>query len=147
MANYLYNGVELPPLPEWDRKKYPYVVLWEVPAFNLYVVSISNVPVVFDSDTGYCTHIGGGKSVDANKYAADTSWRDFEKELDTSDDESLVVFWTNTDILKTGDGTLYLAASKAINAETGEEIDYSPIVSVPTLDPTSLLQGCLGVGW
>jgi hypothetical protein len=24
---YLYNGVQLPPLPEWDREKYPYAVI------------------------------------------------------------------------------------------------------------------------
>lgn len=30
MANYIYGGIELPALPEWDRETYPYVILHDM---------------------------------------------------------------------------------------------------------------------
>jgi hypothetical protein len=49
--------------------------------------------------------------------------------------------WANHDILYT-DGSLKLAASNPFDAETGEEIDVSPIiVPVPVTDHNARIQG------
>jgi hypothetical protein len=49
------------------------------------------------------------------------------------------IFWSSHDILRQN-GDVYFEATPAINAETGEEVYYSP-VTPPTLDPKSLLMG------
>ena len=42
MANYLYNGVELPELPEWDRETYPReVVLVRMTAYILNLLDLA----------------------------------------------------------------------------------------------------------
>lgn len=48
MPNYLYNGVELPALPEWDKATYPYAVIAEyqtMAGLYGYHLIVSNVPL------------------------------------------------------------------------------------------------------
>ena len=50
---YLYNGVRLPALPEWDREKYPFAVIWYTPGFlgigSYYYLIISQTEIVTDA--------------------------------------------------------------------------------------------------
>ena len=41
---YLYNGVQLPPLPEWDKETYPYAYI--VHGNSTYKVRFCSVPLV-----------------------------------------------------------------------------------------------------
>ena len=41
MANYLYNGIELPALPEWDKETYPYALI--AVQYGNYTLSASDV--------------------------------------------------------------------------------------------------------
>ena len=55
---YLYNGVRLPKLPEWDRKTYPYAVISDAPGFAnfgvCYQLMISSSPTeITSSGTRY----------------------------------------------------------------------------------------------
>ena len=56
MQHYLYNGVELPALPEWDKTTYPYAVLWTRTvdsSGNLTTITVwvCNNPVIYDPET------------------------------------------------------------------------------------------------
>lgn len=39
---YLYNGVRLPKLPEWDKTKYPYAMMWQ--QYGSYGLRVTDVP-------------------------------------------------------------------------------------------------------
>ena len=120
---YLYNGVRLPKLPEWDRVAYPYAVI------SVYTKEFSGSGIaVGDYDLCLCkrplTYNGKDITQGANDYYlvyryspgnAESGWvydgeYDLEEViyLDGSD-----VTWANPDILHT-DGTVYLAASEPI---------------------------------
>lgn len=132
MANYLYNGVDVPALPERDAETFPYIVLWQGTAEHPFNVYYCQSPPIIDSD---------GKIVYASsalgKCQAYSYW--------TTDDMGWVgptnytafaglttdptgVFWTNADILNP-DGSVFLAASDPI-----------PVGGEP-IDPTSFMQG------
>lgn len=115
MANYLYNGVELPPLPEWDRSRYPRAAIidlaegdYELIAFNCNVKFDENYSetLVFDSDEP--TSIMLWTAI----MSEDSEWV-FSEFFDTASNLchiSLLV-WSNFDIIDT-DGTLIFAASE-----------------------------------
>ena len=61
MAKYLYNGVELPALPEWDKEKYPYATITDdyygTDVIKVgYVLSLTDKPLIFtEGDENYPT--------------------------------------------------------------------------------------------
>lgn len=132
--DYLYNGVRLPELPEWDKEKYPYA------AMNLGV----NYGVLYLLDNathGYYEPYGGGAPrwgfslpngyPVARANSGDAGWSDFEVESNASNALMAKQFkWANFDILNE-DGTLYLAASDP--------------VPVTTINPAALMQ-CFFMG-
>ena len=127
MANYLYNGIELPALPEWDKETYPYAYItndgslycfwYEATAKNVgdggYMTSFSTTRMYLLKDGVWEKTVtyGGGYLLWSN---ADT----YYAEGDAIDEE----LW----------GTLYLAASDPI-----------PVTSAPAPDAASMLMGWL----
>lgn len=114
---YLYNGIRLPALPEWDRGVYPYAVLqWREEVAGSQSVEtrlfVSTEPPYKGSL--FCIIPVGSSGVvyklnEKNEWYAHTSWT---PNLDMSG--SLVVpHWSNYDMLKS-DGTVYLAASDPV---------------------------------
>lgn len=159
MARYLYNGKEAPELPVWDRKKYPHAYMYR--DTTSYYVFFSTVPLIYHPiyqngvlianavvASEQFQHLETKTSGynDATGYW-DIAWDELPTEPTTVKADSYHSirsrpFWCNTDMMLDGEDTLFLAASNPINAETGEEIDYSPI-PVPVYDPEALLQGYL----
>ena len=125
---YLYNGVSLPKLPEWDRETYPYVVMDLGVVLGTITISVYFVKepkhlcfehVEYEIKSIYieagetfqrCTM--NGKSYEE---LAEKEWNPI-KEV-TEDNGKYVrdycVKWANYDVLDT-DGTVYLAASEPI---------------------------------
>lgn len=104
---YLYNGVQLPKLPEWDREAYPYAVIgnhWTGLSLQLHV-----------SQTSIYNESGGYVYVDTPRQGwqyKNGIWEGMS--LDPVDSMPLLdAIWTNTDI-HNEDGTLYLAASEPV---------------------------------
>lgn len=130
---YLYNGVRLPKLPEWDRGVYPYAVivhynysLMHKHVYVLYLMKDINIRKVFESAPGFpfeymfyqAGDIEYSVEIIKDKYA--TEWGE-PTELEESKRFSIGdIMWTNSDIVLafdtgTGDaGTLYLAASEPV---------------------------------
>lgn len=124
MANYLYNGIELPALPNIDL---PYAVIGygAVGVYNLYCSSTPFAAYVRNEATGAMGISNSGTEM--VHYQCDTvrgSGKWTEQQPITANLAG--ADWTNTDILNP-DGSLYLAASDPI----------------PVYDPTALLQGYL----
>ena len=110
---YLYNGVRLPKLPEWDAVAYPYACIYQV--YGEYVLACMNVQCAYRTSTigtGYvtiphrkwCTFSYRGGVWEAQ--AVDVEINDY-----TSVNSEL--YWANYDVSTTG-GTLYLAASDPV---------------------------------
>lgn len=54
MDKYLYNGLELPALPEWDTTAYPYAYIYyvgETPAFCTLVLVPADAEIVYEEGT------------------------------------------------------------------------------------------------
>jgi hypothetical protein len=134
---YLYNGVRLPKLPEWDKTAYPYAVIYtyhgesekQNPVYRL-VLSDTPFSIV------YRTIAFTGATYDALKWVGNytAKWKiatwDYwdvdgygaDGSIFAVDDETDAVVWANTDICYANDysgdetiaGTVYLAASEPV---------------------------------
>lgn len=173
MGKYLYNSVELPVLPEWDKKTYPYAVMtYEAnysPSSTLYGVYLflSTVPLeyhigtkaVIDSSCLYSRTDGSMLIFSCgNETFNNSDCTKFEvsnaKDFGTGKAHSFTtnyykdLLWANYDIRDYDNGGVLLPASYPIDPETGEEIhDYGlnpiPVGSAPEVEPKSLMLGWL----
>ena len=116
MANWLYNGVELPPLPEWDKATYPYTFIDCLDGeYELYVATVRSVR---DGDTYGPERAGRGRLYNPN--FADGTWEGGGRSLNYSEFstfEEYPLIWTNHDMIDLADGSVYFAASTPIGAE------------------------------
>lgn len=117
---YLYNGVELPPLPEWDKETYPYAFISHRKSDGVYeLYACSRIPthspvtegdgivVWYPAQLYLCTD---DKSwVFKTQYSEELMEGNKVFVLDIRKDH----LWSNVDILNE-DGTLCLAASDPI---------------------------------
>ena len=118
---YLYGGVRLPKLPEWDKVAYPYayIVDWHlisesIPegAITLYLCSS---PWYADTSTAFCKTLLYGTVIsyaingDSWEYNTTTT---YESGKDVANRKTVV--WCSVDILKLADGSVFLAATKPI---------------------------------
>lgn len=105
---YLYNGVQLPPLPEWDKETYPYCIITAIGA--KYYFRAYTDPIVGGSATG---RFADGSAEQIYCTLADGAWGSFASSTVTSVNTSQTV-WTNHDMISSSDGTVYFAASDPI---------------------------------
>lgn len=102
--SYLYNGIELPALPEYDITTYPYALIFYYESYG-YVFAASDTAKTTNSDGNVTFNIYDTRLL---YRIVDGVWTSF----------SIVVIsgeptWANYDILN-ADGSVYLAASKPI---------------------------------
>lgn len=113
MANYLYNGVELPALPEYDKNTYPYAyIIPELSGDGFELATLSNRKTTpykntclfhKEIDTGLRWVVQDGAWVTTSFYGV----------------RNTPVIWSNTDIyykdnVEDVGGTIYLAASEPV---------------------------------
>lgn len=126
MANYLYNGVQLPALPEWDKEAYPYAEMYAVSGALSAIMSVLKVTdrpadcyALGDNDYGNYEpsyHVGTNYisyKIDktSNTWVVKASG---QIEAATS---GVNANWANYDLFNE-DGTLYLAASEPVPVTT-----------------------------
>lgn len=127
MSKYLYNGIELPALPEWDRDVYPYAVISNSSSGDYRLHACQQRPAprpAVDSDTSYI-YFGeyAYKPLYAKCKSPFSEWSDLSEGFGYCSNS---IFWTDTDIYNT-DGTLYLAASDPV--PVGGEVEPDPITT------------------
>ena len=122
MANWLYNGVELPYLFLWsgEEDRYPYATIWKVQGADTYRFALTDLPLLYDAS------ISGLRCEQAVRYyegyldeSASGGWswsRDgiMQPGAYLSDVES--VLWSSADVL-TPEGTVYLAGSRPVSVD------------------------------
>ena len=134
MANYLYNGVELPELPEWDKTAYPYAILYieTLASYNLFLTEVPLCAFYNDYLNRICYKPTNDCTL-AYYRSNDTGWT-YKGEVSIVANEfycdSLGAPWTNHDILNE-DGSIAFATSDPIP------------VGGESLDPTSMTMGWL----
>lgn len=114
---YLYNGVKLPALPEWDREMYPYAVLFQVGITKQYALYFAKDEFYRNTESKY-TIIPAGVGYVLYRYASGDAleWSFNEEKTDgASGDLDLLAssHWANYDF-KNDDGTVYVPASNPI---------------------------------
>lgn len=118
MANYLYNGVELPDINTvWtDKTTYPYanIALWDFPEYGVlaYVLTVSAVQF---SNTSSGVQLNSGGNWE--QYGAmDGTWEFSDSgtsQLFLEQLPTTKIVWTSVDVPNT-DGSVYLAASNPV---------------------------------
>lgn len=122
MAKYLYNGIELPELPERDTVTYPYAYIY-TRNDSTFLEFTDKVRSPYSDgtfglfDTGIIYKL------------VDGAWAD-----SSVGNTGFVMIWTNTDIFY-DDGTLYLAATEPVPVKTE---DTETEDTVPTLTARDL---------
>lgn len=148
MTEYLFNGVELPALPEWDKTAYPYVVIYKEVGGWYALEMFTEQPIAYSDGENYlvCGVPGGcgalywGTVSSTDREWGDNAYATYDsydgREIQFLDGTKYLysLFWSNSDILKE-DGTLYLAASEPI-----------PILA-PVIDPLSMWLGHQAGQW
>ena len=113
---YLYNGVQLPPLPEWDKETYPYAAMFRnMDTYGVYC--FSKQPFTYSVNRyGVITIYHGTTSDTPAPYLSveydDGHWVTNSKTGASNRSLSLYI-WANYDILNE-DGSVYLKASEPI---------------------------------
>ena len=117
---YLYNGVRLPKLPEWDKKKYPYVMMWDRHGGTygtVYAFSVAHHKIMLvEGATETAIGVGAGETYLEISYGMGdySQFQSFtEKTPDSPALLSREVHWSNYDIVDEN-GTLFLAASDPV---------------------------------
>lgn len=105
---YLYNGIRLPALPEWDRGVYPFAFIETT--FGLYYLRVLANPLTPDGEYFRFTTPGlvAGAAIDTvnGGYSGWGEWSEVTENTRTP-------IWSNYDVLNE-DGTVFLAASDPV---------------------------------
>lgn len=138
MDNYLYNGVELPDLPERDETLAPYATIFKGLNGEYFLVT-SSEPYVRASVEPHSWWLadldGDGKSYGGKYNMSNGIWEFWLPGVDPSVNASAEWFvvsyectpiWSNADITNAADGELILAASDPVRVEpyTSEQYKY-----------------------
>ena len=121
---YLYNGVQLPGLPEWDKSKYPYALVISDGSDDgsvLYLLSEKAGYRERTTDNGAYYEFIATAETDLFVYNSEngSAW-EYLVDYSTGKNDEIIggykhfyAEWSNHDILNT-DGTIYLSASEPV---------------------------------
>lgn len=103
---YLYNGVRLPKLPEWDREMYPYASITR--SGEKYFFRAYGEPLMTKEDSPYL-EFEDGEAIVVIYELQDDLWF-FHGESSSTGGMRQPLVWTGFDVLNE-DGSVYFAAS------------------------------------
>lgn len=111
---YLYNGIRMPALPEWDREKYPYAFISHSPA-NSVVPTSGHLYLASKMEYAYNRYdkwsITGNFAYHFGPTDPEYAW--YYRETEDGTPAVSVFHWANVDLLNS-DGTVYLYATAPI---------------------------------
>ena len=118
LVAYLYDGVRLPKLPEWNKEAYPYGWIFSLTGSSFGFHLCSERPYIY-AETGYMRGPSGAltdmgwlcNSNRMTKWIAEST--NGNGRTSTGEDDMVVPLWTNFDLLD-DNGDLFLAASEPV---------------------------------
>lgn len=139
MGNYLYNGIELPKLPEWDKSEWPYSLIFgqehkgEIYYTLVLMKKRPEYGAIYTGESTIHTVLAKGETFYTYDYLANIKFSDAwyligeqtytNEEYDYYYLSFIDVIWTDTDILQS-DGTVYLAASEPVPVITYDKRSF-----------------------
>lgn len=121
MSKYLYNGIELPALPEWDKTAYPYASIVFADLSENYMLIISTNPIIIkDKNDNIITFESACDFYDYRTITSDIEWqlenngRGF---YGINFGEPNLLIWSNHSIKKESNSTVYLEGSEPVPIE------------------------------
>lgn len=115
---YLYNGVRLPALPEWDREAYPYAAICSS-GINSYYLRLLRHDAYYETDRWGEFHLVSSPALTSN-YLKSSGWSDFREDSGAyispetpSATVGVGTIWTNFDLLNE-DETVFMEATDPI---------------------------------
>ena len=114
-GNWIYNYVEIPPLPEWDKVTYPYANISYGDNHTPFYLGVTTVRTVVDNGV-YTGEVSTGR-MRTYTVGSDGNWvRGSEMAYRVIRLIDYPLIWTNDDIINVADGSVYLAASESVKA-------------------------------
>ena len=122
---YLFNGVKLPELPEWDKETYPYAIIVRMEIFGEFWLYVTENPlsVFYSVKHGYDVVSTTVKSnylhyrcnIDSDTWVSYPSYDDsyFDADESHAGIPGLTV-WVNRDVMNADDGSLFMKASEPV---------------------------------
>lgn len=113
---YLYNGVRLPGLPEWDRENYPFACICRTWTGNYAFSASQSPPYMFDSTYGIALQIVGSHFISFGD--AESGWSELRAQVEdysilmAYEDNHEIFVWANHDIEYNGE--LFVSASEPV---------------------------------
>ena len=108
---YLYNGVRLPKLPEWDKEAYPYAGIFSM-SVGFMFRALSPTAYYFQNGDEWTLGSFDG-NLSSTKYNDKDNWGRLSHDTSYGGLPAPVLIWTNFDFMNE-DGSVYLAASEPI---------------------------------
>ena len=132
---YLYNGVVLPKLPEWDKETYPYAVIGVDHDFGFRRLVLS----VSDKKSKYWGLFGTYYDDDVSRLVYIIRDTEFDQKTDynTKSSFTLEALWTNHDIVDDDSGEIIMPASEPVQDYTSIPYCYyneNKMPALPELD-------------
>lgn len=113
-VNYLYNGVKLPKLPEWDREVYPYAYITVGAVTKKYsLILFSEIEYGANSNGYYSLNIPAGAGMTCSRSSDQWEEPTLLTESKTITIPNSAWIWANFDVLNS-DETVYLSASEPV---------------------------------
>lgn len=128
---YLYNGVKLPPLPEWDKEEYPYVYIAhkKFTTYDLYLAYNTKEKLSIDSsgsgDSDGISNTSNKCRICRASSLDNYIWNTW---IDDAVGAAPPPIWSNYDVLSLVDGSVYLAASEPVPVY-GEQVPDGVLIS------------------
>ena len=117
LVAYLYNGVELPPLPDWDKEKYPYAYIGRTRISDTisgsYYLYFTDIPFTFSDPKVIATGITITSFILPPSREGTWSPSSTDKYSEEMSAHRSPSVWSNYDIIS-DDGSVYLAASEPV---------------------------------
>lgn len=113
---YLYNGVRLPALPEWDRETYPFAVIVKYDddiVATQYYLAFYATQADYDADYAYATKFWVQPCVKYLTRGTYQEWESMTQDYVYATSEEVLI-WANHDILYKGSTEVCRAASDPI---------------------------------
>lgn len=124
MANYFYNGIELPALPEWDKEKYPCAFIYyydDSIVVASHVIILSPTPIVaYVSSFPWVTPSTYGFKNDSENFnyficnVDENEWRGLFEHDGRFYKPDIKSIWANHDVLIENTTDIYLPASDPV---------------------------------
>ena len=116
---YLYNGVQLPKLPQWDKTQYPYAYIYQKGTFSIYgdnyVLALTSLPLVRSGLNVKNEDTAMLKYTYIIDQSEDVEWVDNGASIGSANLAQSIAnpIWANYDIMR-DDDSVYLAASEPV---------------------------------